>query len=78
MGVDTSGLDELDAAAKVIEAITDFIASLGLPRTLKEAGGDIAMAERMTEEAMGDGQMFGNPRQAEFEEILTLYEGLLA
>ena len=78
VGVDTSGLDELDAAAKVIEAITDFIASLGLPRTLKEAGGDIAMAERMTEEAMGDGQMFGNPRQAEFEEILTLYEGLLA
>ncbi len=78
VGVDTSCLDELDAAAKVIEAITDFIASLGLPGTLKEAGGDIAMAERMTEEAMGDGQMFGNPRQAEFEEILTLYEGLLA
>ena len=35
------------------------------------------MAERMTEEAMGDGQMYGNPREAEFEEILVLYQELL-
>ena len=73
-----SGLDKLDVAAKVIETITGFIASFGLPRTLKETGGDLAMAERMTEEAMGDGQMYGNPREAEFDEVLALYKELLA
>jgi len=78
VGVNISGLDELDIAAKVIETITGFITSFGLPRTLKETGGDLAMAERMTEEAMGDGQMYGNPREAEFDEVLALYKELLA
>jgi alcohol dehydrogenase class IV len=45
---------------------------------LRETGGDLAMAERMTEEAMGDGQMYGNPREAEFDEVLALYKELLA
>ena len=78
VGVDASTLDELDAASKVIEAIAGFIASFGLPLTLTAAGADAAMAERMTEEAMGDGQMYGNPREAEFDEILELYQELLA
>ncbi|MBU1671537.1 MAG: iron-containing alcohol dehydrogenase [Actinobacteria bacterium] len=77
-GVDVSGLDEFEAAGRVIEAITGFIARFGMPRSLKEAGADPALAERMTEEAMGDGQMYGNPREAEFEDILALYERLLS
>ncbi len=78
VGLDVSGLEELDAARKVIGAISEFIARFGLPKTLKEAGADPALAERMTEEAMGDGQMYGNPHEAEFEDILSLYEKLLA
>jgi len=31
----------------------------------------------MTEEAMGDGQMYGNPHEADFDEIRGLYEKLL-
>lgn len=78
VGVECAGLDEAAAAEKVVETITEFIYSFGMPRTLKEAGADPAMAERMTEEAMGDGQMYGNPHEAEFDEILELYNQLLS
>jgi len=77
VGVDVAGVEESVAAMRVIEAIAEFILSFGLPQTLKEAGADAALAERMTEEAMGDGQMFGNPREADFDEIKDLYEDLL-
>jgi len=78
VGVEAAGLDELEAAGLVIDTLVDFIYSFGLPRTLKEAGADAAMAERMAGEAMGDGQMYGNPREADFDEILALYNELLA
>ncbi|MHB8896702.1 MAG: iron-containing alcohol dehydrogenase [Candidatus Geothermincolia bacterium] len=78
VGVDPLGLDELESAQAVIDALVEFIYSFGLPRTLREAGADAAMAERMTEEAMGDGQMYGNPREADFDEILALYSELLS
>jgi alcohol dehydrogenase class IV len=77
VGVD-SATDELETASSVVSAVTEFIARFGMPKTLKEAGADAAMAERMTEEAMGDGQMYGNPREAQFEEIQGLFTGLLA
>jgi alcohol dehydrogenase len=77
VGIDVSGMPELDAAAAVIDELIDFIYSFGMPRTLKEAGADPAMAERMTEEAMGDGQMYGNPREADADAILGLYKQLL-
>jgi len=78
VGVKTSGLSEIDAARKVIERITEFIADFGLPRTLKEAGADPSFAERLTDEAMGDAQMFSNPHEAESEEIQELFEKLLS
>ncbi len=77
VGVDSAGLDAVEAAAKVIEALAEFIYSFGMPRTLSEAGADPAMAERMAEEAMGDGQMYGNPREATFDEVLDMYRDLL-
>lgn len=77
VGVDASGLEEVEVAARVIETLTEFIYSFGMPRTLSEAGADPALADRMTEEAMGDGQMYGNPREAVAEEIVVLYRDLL-
>jgi alcohol dehydrogenase class IV len=77
VGVDVSGLDEIEAAKKVTGRITEFIRGFGLPQTLKEAGADPALAERMAEEAMGDGQMYGNPHEADYDEILALFKRLL-
>ena len=77
VGVDSSGLSEIETAKKVVFRITEFIARFGLPRTLKEAGADPSAAERLTEEAMGDAQMFSNPHEAESEEIQELFEKLL-
>lgn len=77
VGVDTSGLSEVEAAKKVADGITEFIASFGLPTTLLEAGADASLASRMAEEAMGDGQMYSNPREAELDEIVVLFETLL-
>ena len=77
VGVDVAGLDEKEAAKKVTGRITGFIRGFGLPQTLKEAGADIALAEKMAEEAMGDSQMYGNPHEADYDEILELFKGLL-
>ncbi|MCJ7745415.1 MAG: hypothetical protein MUP40_03895 [Actinobacteria bacterium] len=52
---------------KVTDKITEFIRGFGLPQTLKEAGADISPVERMAEEAMGDGQMYGSPHEADYE-----------
>lgn len=76
-GVNAAGMSEREAARAFVDAVTGFIAGFGLPRTLKEAGADPSLAERMTEEAMGDGQMYGNPHEADFDEIRGLYEKLL-
>jgi len=77
IGVDTRGMNELAAAKAVTDALTEFIMSFGLPRTLKDAGADKAMAERMAAEAMGDGQMYANPREADEDEIMELFFKLL-
>jgi len=76
-GIETSRMSEADAARAFVERITAFVAGFGLPRTLAEAGADPALAERMTDEAMGDGQLYGNPREAEHNEILELFRKLL-
>jgi len=77
VGVNAAGMSEAETAVSVVDSIASFIASFGLPKTLKEVGADPSLAERMAEEAMGDGQMYGNPREAEYEEILGLYRDLL-
>lgn len=77
VGVDASGLSEAETAKKVTARITEFIRGFGLPQTLKEAGADLSLAERMAEEAMGDGQMYGNPHEADYDEILALFKRLL-
>jgi len=78
VGVDASGLSKSETARKVTDRITEFIRGFGLPQTLKEAGADASLAERMAEEAMGDGQIYGNPHEADYDEILELFKGLLA
>jgi len=76
MGIDTAGMSELEAAKKAVDGVREFIYQFGLPKNLKEAGADPSLFERMTEEAMGDGQMYGNPHEATAEEILELYRQL--
>lgn len=78
VGVECLGRDEGEVALDVVEKITEFIHGFDLPRTLKEAGADISLLERMTEEAMGDGQMYANPHEADFEEIEELFTELLS
>jgi len=77
-GCDVSGMDEVSAAKEFTRKVTRFIESFGLPKNLREAGADPSLAERMAEEAMGDGQMYANPREGDSEEILELFKKLLA
>lgn len=77
LGIDASKMAELEAGQAVINKLSTFIEGFGFPGNLKEAGVDPSLVERLTEEAMGDGQMYGNPREAEFEEIFDLYQRLL-
>jgi alcohol dehydrogenase class IV len=77
VGIDASGMSVEEAARLVVGKVADFIGSFDFPKNLKEAGADPALVERMVEEAMGDGQMYSNPREAEFEEIRELFDRLL-
>jgi len=77
VGIETSQMSEAEAARAFLERIRDFIWSFGLPKNLKEAGADPSLAEKMADEAMGDAQIYANPREAEYEEILGLFKSLL-
>lgn len=77
IGIDTTRMGPIEAARAFVDSVAEFIARFGLPRTLKEAGADPALAESMAEEAMGDGQMYGNPREGDLDEILDLFRKLL-
>ncbi len=77
VGIETSGMSQADAARAFLEKIKDFIWSFGLPKTLKEAGVDPSLAEEMADAAMGDAQIYGNPREADYELILELFRSLL-
>jgi len=69
--------EERFLAEKACEMVEDFIRGFGIPSSLKEAGVESELAEKLAEEAMVDVQIYGNPRPATIEEILELFKSLL-
>ncbi len=76
MGVEVSGLSELDAARKGTEAVKKLIKDVRIP-SLPDLGVDRARLEqfapRMSEDALASGSPGNNPRPASKEEIVELY-----
>jgi len=77
MGVNISGLSELEAAERGAEAVKKLIKDVRIP-SLRELGVEKEkldrLAPRMSEDAIASGSPANNPRQASKEEIIELYK----
>lgn len=73
-GIDTSKLNEGQAAGAAIQFVKDFRTQLkklcGLPDRLRDAGVSETQLEPITLAAVEDGTTYFNPREVEYEELL--------
>lgn len=73
-GIDTSKLNEDQAARAAIQFVKDFRVQLkalcGLPDRLRDAGVSEAQLEPIAQAAVEDGTTYFNPREVEYEELL--------
>jgi len=74
VGARTEGLTTREAAEAVINEIELLISELNLPQTIREIGGKKENFKSMAEDALNDPTLSTNPRQADLEEIITIYE----
>jgi alcohol dehydrogenase class IV len=74
VGARTEGLTTREAAEAVINEIELLISELNLPQTIREIGGKKENFKSMAEDALNDPTLSTNPRQANLEEIITIYE----
>ena len=77
MGIDISGLPELEAARRGAEAVRKLIKDIRIP-SLRELGVEKdkldQLAPKMSDDAIASGSPANNPRQATREEIIALYK----
>lgn len=75
MGVDTSGLDQREAAQAAIEAVRDLQRRAGVPMRLRDTKLDRAKLPQIAEHTLVDRGLFFNPRRTESAEpILKILE----
>ena len=76
MGENTTGLNDLESARKAVEAVTQLVADLKIPK-LRDLGVKKArleeVAPQMAKDAIASGSPGNNPRQATEDEIVELY-----
>ncbi|AYF86853.1 MULTISPECIES: iron-containing alcohol dehydrogenase [unclassified Pseudomonas] len=74
MGQDTSGLDDLAAARKVVDFVVELNAALGIPDNIKDLGVNLDFLPQMISDSMRSGNVLVNPRlttAADIESIIT-------
>ncbi len=74
LGADVRGDDDITAARKGIDIITQLTKDLGLTQKLSEVNVPREGLTTVAEDSMIDGCMLNNPREAEMEEIEELFE----
>lgn len=74
MGVDTRGLDALQAADAAVAAVEALQQATGVPRRLSQAGLDRSLLPRLARGALSDRGLYFNPRLASEAEVLALLE----
>lgn len=74
VGAKIDGLTTREAAEAVIKEIELLISDLGLPQTISEIGGKKEDFKSMAENALDDPTLTTNPRQADLEAIIKIYE----
>lgn len=76
-GLETKGLSDKSAAKAVIEAIKSLTKELGLPQKLSEVGVKEEDIGKLAEDAISDGSIYNNPREATEEEIAEVLKKAL-
>lgn len=76
-GLETKGLSDKEAAKAVIEAVKSLTKELGLPQKLSEVGVKEEDIGRLAEDAISDGCIYNNPREATEEEIAEVLKKAL-
>lgn len=76
MGANITGIDTNTAATRLVTALHELIASLGLPTTLSEAGVGDADLKGVALAAMSDPMLRNNPRSVTLDDIEELLESI--
>lgn len=74
LGVETKGLNDETAARAGIAAVRQLSQDCGLPQHLRQVGVEKSGFSQLVQDALGDAMMISNPRPAEAEELMMLYE----
>ena len=74
MGENIDGLSVREAADKAIDAMQQLNDDVGIPRSIKYLGANPKDFELMAENALKDGNAFSNPRKANKEQIVALFQ----
>lgn len=74
MGVDTRGMNEVEAAKAACAAISEMCADIGLPCRLKDAGIDPAKFEQMAKDCIQGKPYFLNPCRGTVEDLVNIYK----
>lgn len=77
MGVDTSSMNDNEAAQAACDAVKQLSQKVGIPATLTELGIKAENIPALTEQALNDVCTPGNPRQVTAEEVERIYRSLL-
>ncbi|MGI6037202.1 MAG: iron-containing alcohol dehydrogenase, partial [Limnochordia bacterium] len=75
MGEDIRGLSPREAALKAIQAITQLVEDVGIPRRLRDVGVEPEAVPQLADAAAGIHRLLdNNPRRINRDEILAIYE----
>lgn len=77
MGVDTSSMNDNEAAQAACDAVKQLSQKVGIPATLTELSIKAENIPALTEQALNDVCTPGNPRQVTAEEVERIYRSLL-
>jgi alcohol dehydrogenase class IV len=72
VGVTTSGLSDLEAARRGVEAVETLIDSVDLPTSLEELGVDSGDLERIASKSLETIEIHDNPREADAADLLEI------
>ena len=68
-GIDIRGLSGKEAGKKAIDAVWQLTKDCGMPQKLRDVGVKIEDLNKVAEDAMCDGSIYNNPREATVENI---------
>jgi alcohol dehydrogenase class IV len=74
MGEDITGLNEMEAGKKSLDAVVKLSRDVGIPDNLKDVGMDISKIDKLAEDSMKSGNVFSNPRKNTIDDIKQIFK----